>query len=121
MDIRECQEGDLEILERHIASPGQTHRHAMRFETQQQGLSTFLVAWSDGIPVGTAQTLWHGCKAPEAQDVRESSTTLRGMTRPGAIALGILNAEHPNSPRRSSPRLSGPRLRPWRGPGRERI
>ncbi|WP_328375697.1 GNAT family N-acetyltransferase [Streptomyces sp. NBC_01020] len=79
MDIRPCQEGDLQILERHMPSPGQTHRHAMRFETQEQGLSTFLVAWADRIPVGTAQILWHGCRAPEVHDRFPECPELNGL------------------------------------------
>lgn len=79
MDIRHCKEEDLELLERHMPSPGQTRRHAMRFEKQQQGLSTFLVAWSDGIPVGTAQVLWQGCTAPEVRDRFPKCPELNGL------------------------------------------
>ncbi|MBV9026838.1 MAG: hypothetical protein JO362_24260 [Streptomycetaceae bacterium] len=51
----------------------------MRFETQQQGFSTFLVAWSDGIPVGAAQILWHGCKVPEVHDHFPECSELNGL------------------------------------------
>lgn len=79
MDIRHCKEEDLELLERHMPSPGQTRCHAMRFEKQQQGLSTFLVAWSGGIPVGTAQVLWQGCTAPEVRDRFPRCLELNGL------------------------------------------
>ncbi|MGP3925957.1 GNAT family N-acetyltransferase [Streptomyces sp. 8N616] len=79
MDIRQCQEEDLELLERHIPSPGQTRRHAMRFDKQQQGLSTFLVAWSNGIPVGSAQILWQGCTAPEVHKCFPECPELNGL------------------------------------------
>ncbi|MEI5098378.1 hypothetical protein RB200_06545 [Streptomyces sp. PmtG] len=55
MEIRPCRSEDLELLERHMPSPGRTPRHALRFDKQQRGLSTFLIAWSDGVPVGTTQ------------------------------------------------------------------
>lgn len=62
-----------------MPSPGRTQRHAMRFEKQQQGLSTFLVAWSDGIPVGTAQILWQGCEAPEVRERFPECPELNGL------------------------------------------
>ncbi|MFB8034336.1 GNAT family N-acetyltransferase [Streptomyces sp. NPDC056004] len=62
-----------------MPSPGQTRRHATRFETQQQGLSTFLVAWSDGTPVGTAQILWRGCKAAEVHERFPECPELNGL------------------------------------------
>ncbi|MFI1338345.1 GNAT family N-acetyltransferase [Streptomyces sp. NPDC020845] len=79
MDIRQCRKEDLDRLERHMPSPGRTQRHAMRFERQQQGLSTFLVAWSNGSPVGTAQILWQGCEAPEVRDRFPECPELNGL------------------------------------------
>ncbi|MCI3221328.1 GNAT family N-acetyltransferase [Streptomyces sp. NP-1717] len=79
MDIRPCREEDLELLEAHMPSPGRTRRHAARFEKQQRGLSTFLVAWSDGTPVGTAQILWRGCEAPEVRERFPGCPELNGL------------------------------------------
>ncbi|WP_436842402.1 GNAT family N-acetyltransferase [Streptomyces niveus] len=77
--IRECREEDLDLLERQMPSPGRTRRHAARFERQQRDLSTFLVAWSDGIPVGTAQILWQGCTAPEVGERFPGCPELNGL------------------------------------------
>lgn len=46
-----------------MPSPGRTRRHAARFDRQERGLSTFLTAWADDVPVGSAQILWQGCAA----------------------------------------------------------
>jgi hypothetical protein len=56
MNIRECREQDLALLETSRPSPGQVRGHARRFERQQQGLSTYLIAWADGIPSGRARS-----------------------------------------------------------------
>lgn len=37
-------------------------------------------------------------KGVRVKEVRESSTSLRGLTRPGAVALGTLDAEALNNP-----------------------
>ncbi len=47
-----------------MPSPGRTRRHAARFDRQEQGLSTFLTAWADDVPVGTAQVLVAGLRGP---------------------------------------------------------
>lgn len=44
---------------------GPNRRHALRFERQQRGLGTYLLAWSDGVVVGTGEVRWDGCAAPE--------------------------------------------------------
>ncbi|MFC8698069.1 hypothetical protein [Streptomyces parvus] len=65
--IRSCRAADLDVLERHMPSPGRTLRNAARFDQREQGLSTFLTARADAVPVKTAQVLWQGCAAPEVQ------------------------------------------------------
>ncbi|MFF3782382.1 GNAT family N-acetyltransferase [Streptomyces sp. NPDC001933] len=40
---------------------------------------TFLVAWSDGTPVGTAQILWRGCKAAEVHERFPECPELNGL------------------------------------------
>ncbi|NEB38963.1 GNAT family N-acetyltransferase [Streptomyces sp. SID14515] len=77
--IRPCRPTDLELLERHMPSPGRTRRHAARFDRQEQGLSTFLTAWIDGVPVGSAQILWQGCAAPEVQARFPGCPELNGL------------------------------------------
>ncbi|MGW8489498.1 GNAT family N-acetyltransferase [Streptomyces sp. NPDC055886] len=77
--IRPCRAADLDVLERHMPSPGRTRRHAARFDRQEQGLSTFLTAWADDVPVGTAQILWQGCAAPEVQARFPGCPELNGL------------------------------------------
>jgi GNAT superfamily N-acetyltransferase len=79
VDIRQCREADLELLEAHMPSPGQTRRHAMRFDHQEQGLSTFLVAWSGEIPIGSGRILWRGCAAPEVSQRFPNCPELNGL------------------------------------------
>jgi GNAT superfamily N-acetyltransferase len=65
LTVRPCQEYDLVPLRAHIPTPAQSERHSTRFERQQRGRSTFLIALSDGIPVAAGEILWGGCVAPE--------------------------------------------------------
>lgn len=67
MLIKECREPDVELLERHIPSPGKNRYHEERFHRQRAGLSTFLVGWLDGVPVGSGEVRWQG---PDAAEVR---------------------------------------------------
>ncbi|GAA4393500.1 hypothetical protein GCM10023088_72970 [Actinomadura verrucosospora] len=77
--IRECREEDLELLESCIPSPGRTRRHAARFEQQRRGLTTFLIACAEAVPVGTGQILWHGCAAPEVRRLYPNCPELNGL------------------------------------------
>ncbi|MEU2096030.1 MULTISPECIES: GNAT family N-acetyltransferase [Streptomyces albovinaceus subgroup] len=77
--IRPCRAADLDVLERHMPSPGRTRRHADRFDRQEQGLTAFLTAWADDVPVGTAQILWQGCAAPEVQARFPGCPELNGL------------------------------------------
>jgi GNAT superfamily N-acetyltransferase len=79
MDIRQCREGDLARLEVHMPSPGRTRRHATRFERQRQGLSTYLVAWADDVPIGVGEVVWTGCAAPEVRRRYPDCPELNGL------------------------------------------
>ncbi|OHV46523.1 acetyltransferase [Parafrankia colletiae] len=79
MKIRECREQDLELLETCKPSPGRTRRHAIRFDRQQRGLSTYLTAWVDGLPAGTGEILWSGCAAPEVHQIYSRCPELNGL------------------------------------------
>ncbi len=61
MEITVCRAVDVPLLDRYIGSPGATSFHARRFERQEQGTSTYLVAWLDGRPVGHTELRWGGC------------------------------------------------------------
>ncbi|MEV0399696.1 GNAT family N-acetyltransferase [Actinoallomurus sp. NPDC050550] len=50
-----------------MPSPGRNRFHARRFARQEQGLSTYLVAWLDERPVGSGAILWDGCGAVEVR------------------------------------------------------
>ncbi|WP_216898365.1 GNAT family N-acetyltransferase [Nocardia alni] len=76
---RPCREQDLALLRTHIPTPGQPDRHGTRFERQQHGHSTFLIAWSDDIPTGTGQILWNGCAAPEVIQQFPDCPELNGL------------------------------------------
>jgi hypothetical protein len=58
----------------------------MHFDHQGQGLSTFLVAWSGGFPVGSGRILWQGCAAPEVSQRFSNCPELNG--------LGVWPPEH---------------------------
>jgi RimJ/RimL family protein N-acetyltransferase len=79
MDIRQCQEEDLHLLETGNPSPGQTRYHDRRFERQQQGASTFLIAWADGVPIGTGEILWRGCAAPQVHQRYRGCPEVNGL------------------------------------------
>ncbi len=78
--VRPCREADLEPLERYLPSPGRTRRHAARFDRQERGLTAFLTAWADDVPVGTAQILWQGCAAPEVRARFPGCPELNGLS-----------------------------------------
>jgi RimJ/RimL family protein N-acetyltransferase len=79
MIIRETREDDLALLEHHYPSPGQTRHHERRFQHQQQGLSTFLTAWIDDIPVGSGEIRWHGCAAAEIHERYPDCPEINGL------------------------------------------
>jgi GNAT superfamily N-acetyltransferase len=61
MEITVCRAADVALLDQFIGSPGATSFHARRFERQERGLSTYLVAWLDQRPVGHTELRWGGC------------------------------------------------------------
>jgi ribosomal protein S18 acetylase RimI-like enzyme len=64
IEIRECRESDLGLLEARIPTGGH-NAHARHFARQVAGACTYLTAWHDGQPLGGALILWEGCHAPE--------------------------------------------------------
>ncbi|MFD5094251.1 GNAT family N-acetyltransferase [Amycolatopsis thailandensis] len=77
--VRPCREKDLALLRAHIPTPGQPDRHATRFERQQNGHSTFLIAWMDDLPVGAGEIFWRGCSAPEINQHYPDCPELNGL------------------------------------------
>ena len=64
--IEACRVEDLERLEG-VIPYGSWRFHEQRFARQQQGTSTYLIAWIDEVPVGHAEILWNGCEAAEVR------------------------------------------------------
>ncbi|MZF89494.1 GNAT family N-acetyltransferase [Streptomyces sp. SID5643] len=61
MEITVCRAADVAVLDRCLGSPGATSFHARRFERQEGGSSTYLVAWHGRRPVGHTEVRWDGC------------------------------------------------------------
>ncbi|WET81647.1 GNAT family N-acetyltransferase [Amycolatopsis sp. QT-25] len=77
--VKPCQEEDIALLREHIPTPGQPERHTTRFERQQHGHSTFLIAWAGALPVGAGELLWRGCSAPEINQHYPDCPELNGL------------------------------------------
>jgi ribosomal protein S18 acetylase RimI-like enzyme len=80
MIIRECRETDLPHLEQQMPSRGLNRDHEARFRRHGQGLSTFLVAELDDVPIGSGEVLWQGCGAPEVRERFPGCPELNGLT-----------------------------------------
>ena len=57
IEIKLCSENDLALLNKAIPEPGY---HEKRFEQQQAGKSSYLIAWQNGVPVGHLNLKWEG-------------------------------------------------------------
>jgi ribosomal protein S18 acetylase RimI-like enzyme len=79
MQIRECREADVALLEEHMPSPGAACDHASRFLRHRKGDTTLLVAWRDGLPVGSCEVIWEGCRAPEVRAVHPDCSEISGL------------------------------------------
>ncbi len=78
MEIKPCRDGDVELLERWTTS-GLSRHHATRFGRQQQGASTYLIAWSQGSPVGAGELKWSGCDETQVRDAFPGCPELNGL------------------------------------------
>jgi len=63
--IQTCQEKDIVALDRAITSHGDWHRK--RFETQQKGETSYVIAWEEDIPVGHLNLIWGGSEQAEVR------------------------------------------------------
>lgn len=57
VEVRLCSESDLVLLNKAIPEPGY---HERRFEQQQTGKASYLLAWQNGVPVGHLLIKWEG-------------------------------------------------------------
>ncbi|GAA1295572.1 GNAT family N-acetyltransferase [Brachybacterium alimentarium] len=65
MDIRSCTAADLSLLTSLWPLRGEVHE--AHFARQQEGRSEYLVAWRDGVPLGSAVVRWDGCSGAQAR------------------------------------------------------
>ncbi|MEU9992731.1 GNAT family N-acetyltransferase [Streptomyces sp. NPDC048045] len=79
MHITECRTEDVVLLDEHLPSGGATSFHARRFARHTAGSSTYLVAWTDGCPVGNGEVRWNGCTAPEVRAVFADCPEINGL------------------------------------------
>jgi len=83
-EIRECTEGDLDLLERRMPTGGrQAHAHHL-------SRGTYLVAWQDRRPVGSCLILWDGPVAPEVRDALPDAVEISSVhVHPRARGRGV--------------------------------
>ncbi|MFJ2809892.1 GNAT family N-acetyltransferase [Kitasatospora sp. NPDC087271] len=80
MLITECRSADVTLLDTHLPSPFRTSFHAQRFARQTAGRSTYLIAWRDGIPVGSSEVRWNGCAAAEVRLAVPDCPEINGLS-----------------------------------------
>ena len=77
--IRICSERDIVLLARQFSS-GASRVHAFRYARQQDGRSTYLVAWLGEVPVGHLDLRWQGAEeSPIAQQYLAEYPELNGI------------------------------------------
>jgi GNAT superfamily N-acetyltransferase len=60
LHIRICRQSDIAVLEQQFSSPATARVHSSRYTRQQEGRSTYLIAWLGGLPVGHLNLRWQG-------------------------------------------------------------
>lgn len=65
IEIRLCKKGDSLLLEKLMPSRESTNFQEGRYRKQLEGISSYLIAWKDGEPVGHLNILWQGPKPEE--------------------------------------------------------
>jgi len=79
LPIRICSERDIDLLARKFSS-GTSRVHAFRFARQQDGRSTYLIAWLREVPVGHLDLRWEGAEeSPMAQQHLAGHAELNGI------------------------------------------
>ncbi|MFC7307652.1 GNAT family N-acetyltransferase [Streptomyces monticola] len=77
--IEPCRADDLALLDRQLPSNSADSHHAARCARQEKGLSTYLIAWHEGLPAGHAEVRWQGCAAPEVRAVHGDCPETNGL------------------------------------------
>jgi GNAT superfamily N-acetyltransferase len=78
VDIRQCSASDVAELEEAMPS-GLDRRHDHRFRRQADGLGTYLVVWSEGVPVGKGEIRWDGCAARQVAERFPGCPEVKGL------------------------------------------
>jgi GNAT superfamily N-acetyltransferase len=78
VEIIECRAENVDVLER-VDPTGLNRWHARKFERQLTGLSTYLIAWRDGVPVGHGEIRWDGCASPIVRAAVPDCPELNGL------------------------------------------
>ncbi|WP_245563603.1 GNAT family N-acetyltransferase [Longispora albida] len=73
--FKECQASDLPVLEEWLPRKN----HGERFARQDNGTSTFLVAWLGGRPAGTGEVMWGGPKEDEVRAAFPGCPEINGL------------------------------------------
>ena len=72
IDVRPIAETDVVLLEKRFPQGG-VAKHAERFDRQQKGDATYLIAWHKGCPVGHVLLNWGGSR--DEHVARQLTTT----------------------------------------------
>jgi GNAT superfamily N-acetyltransferase len=76
--VRPCRADDLEALERALPT-GPNRFHEARFRRQGEGVGTFLVAYREGVLMGSGEVLWPGAKEPEVRERLPDCPEINGL------------------------------------------
>lgn len=79
MRICECRERDVELLDLHLPARPADSAHEARFARHRAGVGTLLVAWFDGVPVGSCEVRWEGCVSPEVRAAHPECPEISGL------------------------------------------
>ena len=102
VEIRECVEGDPDLLEQRMPTGGH-QAHAGHFARQGSAIATYLVAWRQAVPVGTCLILWDGPVAAEIRSalpgaVEISNVHVYPQARGHAVGTALILAKRIDGP-----------------------
>jgi len=77
VSIKICEINDIEALNKAMPSEG---FHEARFKLQQEGKSSYLVAWQNGTPVGHLDIKWSGSSQPVVKEFIDKTPELSAIS-----------------------------------------
>lgn len=96
--ITECRAEDVTLLEHGAPSDAEPSFHAIRYGRQQDGLSTYLVAWDGARPTGSCEVRWDGPAARDVRETQEDCPEINGLVvwpesmRGRGVGTALINA-----------------------------